>query len=87
MTYTMFSRGLSESASASVTCQNNQNWQQQQQNQQVTTTASFRRRQRRNRQGEYRQNRDVNNNRFAALADIQDIDPDEIEIINEESTN
>ncbi|CAF1422265.1 unnamed protein product, partial [Rotaria sp. Silwood1] len=70
-----------------VVNQNNQNWQQQQQNRQITTTASFRRRQRRNRQGQYRQNRDVNNNRFAALANIQDIDPDEIEIINEESTN
>ncbi|CAF3804399.1 unnamed protein product [Rotaria sp. Silwood1] len=70
-----------------VVNQNNQNWQQQQQNRQITTTASFRRRQRRNRQGQYRQNRDVNNNRFAALANIQDINPDEIEIINEESSN
>ncbi|CAF4698177.1 unnamed protein product, partial [Rotaria sp. Silwood2] len=63
--------------------QNDQNWQQQQQNRQ-TTIAPFRRRQRRNQQRQYRQTRGVDNNRFNALADIQNIEPDEIDLTNNE---
>ncbi|CAF4454995.1 unnamed protein product [Rotaria sp. Silwood2] len=66
-----------------VVNQNDQNWQQQQQNRQ-TTIAPFRRRQRRNQQRQYRQTRGVDNNRFSALADVQDIGPDEIDLTNEE---